>query len=152
MPSNPMLKLLLADWSRTEMTAKPIRQAVFIEEQNVPEQEEWDNYDENALHVVASLDGNPIGTARLTSDAVIGRMAVLSEFRGQGVGTAMLKQLIQIAKKSRLKTVQLNAQKTAVEFYAKHGFIAEGEEFMDAGIPHIKMQLDTTWWSEAIYN
>ena len=137
-----MLKILLADWSRAETTATHVRQAVFIDEQNVPEKDEWGHGDEKALHLVASLDGNPVATARLTADGTIGRMAVLKSFRNQGTGSAMMKQLIKTAKQSRFRVLKLNAQRTAEGFYAKHGFIAQGNEFMDAGIPHIAMQLD----------
>lgn len=137
-----MLKLLLADWLHADVAAIPIREAVFIKEQNVPEVDEWDNDDEHALHLIASLDGNAIGTARLTPKGTIGRMAVLKSFRSQGVGSAMLDRLIEVAKQSKFERVTLNAQRSAEGFYAKHGFIAQGNEFMDAGISHIAMQLD----------
>jgi len=136
-----MLKLLLADWLHADVTAIPIREAVFIKEQNVPEVDEWDDDDEHALHLIASLNGNAIGTARLTPKGTIGRMAVLKDFRHQGVGSAMLSRLIEAAKKSKLESVTLNAQRIAEGFYAQHGFTAKGEEFMEAGIPHITMQL-----------
>jgi len=137
-----MLKILLVDWYRAEITAKHVRQAVFIDEQNVPEEDEWGHGDEEALHLVASLDGNPIATARLTADGTIGRMAVLKSFRNQGTGSAMMEQLIKTAKQNRFRVLKLNAQRTAEGFYAKHGFVAQGDEFMDAGIPHIAMQRD----------
>ena len=137
-----MLKLLLADWLHADVAAIPIREAVFIKEQNVPEVDEWDNDDEHALHLIASLDGNAIGTARLTPKGTIGRMAVLKSFRSQGVGSAMLDRLIEVAKQSKFERVTLNSQRSAEGFYAEHGFIAQGNEFMDAGIPHIAMQLD----------
>lgn len=140
-----MLKILLAEWARAEITAKHVRYAVFIEEQNIAEEDEWDDHDENALHLVASMDGNPIGTARLTSDGTVGRMAVLNSFRNQGTGSAMMKQIIKTAKKSRIKVLRLHAQRTAEGFYVKHGFIAEGEEFLEAGIPHIAMKLELMW-------
>ena len=124
------------------MAAIPIREAVFIKEQNVPEVDEWDNDDEHALHLIASLDGNAIGTARLTPKGTIGRMAVLKSFRNQGVGSAMLDRLIEVAKQSKFESVTLNAQRSAEGFYAKYGFTAQGDEFIDAGIPHIAMQLD----------
>ena len=136
-----MLKILLAEWARAGITAKHVRHADFINEQNIAEEDEWDEYDENALHLIASLDGNPIGTARLTSDGIVGRMAVLDSFRNQGTGSAMMAQIIKTAKKSRMKSLKLHAQRPAEAFYTKHGFIAEGEEFMEAGIPHITMQL-----------
>jgi predicted GNAT family N-acyltransferase len=140
-----MLKILLAEWARAGITAKHVRHAVFINEQKIAEEDEWDEHDENALHLVASLDGNPIGTARLTSDGIVGRMAVLDSFRNQGTGSAMMEQIIKTAKKSRMKELKLHAQRPAEGFYTKHGFIAEGEEFMEAGIPHIAMKLELMW-------
>ncbi len=137
-----MLKILLLDWSRAQITAKHVRQAVFINEQNVPEEDEWGHGDEDALHLVASLDGNPIATARLSADGTIGRMAVLKSFRNQGTGSAMMAQLIKTARQNRFRVLKLNAQRTAEGFYAKHGFVAYGDEFIDAGIAHIAMQRD----------
>ena len=137
-----MLKLLMADWLHADVAAIPIREDVFIKEQNVPEADEWGHGDETALHVVASLDGNAIGTARLTPEGTIGRMAVLKDFRNEGVGSAMLCKLIEAAKQSHFTTLTLNAQRSAECFYAKHGFIAHGGEFIDAGIPHIAMSLE----------
>jgi len=140
MPSNPSLRIVLAEWRRAEIPARHVRQVVFIDEQNVPEAEEWGHGDEEALHVIAMLDGNPIGTARLTADGTIGRMAVLKAFRNQGTGSAMLEELFKTAKRNRFRVLKLNAQRTAEGFYVKHGFIAQGDEFMDAGIPHIAME------------
>jgi predicted GNAT family N-acyltransferase len=136
-----MLKIVLADWFRAETTAKPIRQAVFIEEQHVPEAEEWGHGDEKALHLIASLNGNPVATARLMPDGTVGRMAVLKSYRNQGTGSAIMAKLIETAKQNKFEVLKLNAQRTAERFYAKHGFIAQGDEFMDAGIPHIEMTL-----------
>ncbi len=137
-----MLKILMADWLHADVAAIPIREDVFIKEQNVPEADEWGHGDETALHVIASLDGNSIGTARLTPEGRIGRMAVLKDFRNEGVGSAMLRKLIEAAKQSHFKSLTLNAQRSAEDFYAKHGFIALGDEFIDAGIPHIAMSLE----------
>lgn len=136
-----MLKLLLADWLHADVAAIPIRETVFIKEQNVPEADEWGHGDETALHVVASLDGNAIGTARLTPEGTIGRMAVLKDFRNEGVGSAMLEKLIETAKQSKFNILTLNAQRSAESFYAKYGFTAYGDEFIDARIPHIAMKL-----------
>ncbi len=137
-----MLKILLLDWERAQITATHVRQAVFIDEQNVLEEDEWGHGDEEALHLVASLAGNPIATARLSADGTVGRMAVLKSFRKQGTGSAIMEQLIKTAKQNRFRILKLNAQRTAEGFYAKHGFIAQGDEFIDAGIAHITMQLE----------
>lgn len=117
-----------------------IRRTVFIEEQNVPEELEWDEIDERCYHVVAfAADGTPIGTGRFLLDGHIGRMAVLKEWRGKGVGSAILKMLLVLAQKEGFESVRLHAQAHAVGFYAKHGFKATGKEFMEAGIPHRAM-------------
>ena len=120
-----------------------IRRQVFIEEQQVPEELEWDGLDEDAVHLLVTTgDGAPVATARLLPNGHIGRMAVLTQWRGQGVGTAMLKHLLEIARAQQLSRVFLNAQVSAEGFYAKAGFRSKGEPFMDAGIPHKRMVLE----------
>ena len=118
-----------------------VREKVFIQEQHVPEALEWDGLDVEAIHVVA-LDNHAqvIGTARLLQDGHIGRMAVLPEWRHQGVGSAMLEQLLLIAQQRNLSKVFLHAQTTATGFYERQNFEALGEEFMDADIPHRYME------------
>lgn len=120
---------------------RSVREHVFIQEQGVPEALEWDGLDDEAIHVVA-LDNHAqvIGTARLLKDGHIGRMAVLRQWRHQGVGSALLKELLQIAQQRNLPKVFLHAQVTATGFYERHAFMALGEEFMDAGIPHRYME------------
>ncbi|MFP3873780.1 MAG: GNAT family N-acetyltransferase [Thiohalophilus sp.] len=120
-----------------------IRRQVFIEEQQVPEELEWDGLDDQAIHLLVTVaDDTPIATARLLPDGHIGRMAVLPGWRGQGVGTAMLRRLLELARAQHLPRVFLNAQVSAEGFYAKAGFHSEGEIFMDAGIPHKRMVLE----------
>ena len=110
--------------------------------EKVPEDLEWDEADEHAYHVLAtSSDGDPIGTGRLKQDCQIGRMAVLKEWRGRGVGAAILHTLIALAQKEGCLQVQLNAQTHALAFYRRYGFIATGEEFSEAGIAHRRMLL-----------
>jgi predicted GNAT family N-acyltransferase len=120
---------------------KAVREQVFIREQHVPEELEWDEHDAEAIHLVA-LDKNEqvIATARLLADGHIGRMAVLETWRKHGVGSAMLAKLLLIAQQRQLTRVFLHAQTSAVGFYEHHGFKALGDEFMDAGIPHRYMQ------------
>ncbi len=120
---------------------KIVRETVFIQEQHVPVELEWDELDEAATHVIA-LDNavHVIGTARMLANGHIGRMAVLPAWRHQGVGSAMLKELLLLAQQKQLAKVFLHAQTTAVGFYERHGFEATGEEFMDAGIPHRYME------------
>ena len=132
----------IADWQDDAPALRVIREAVFILEQQVPVELEWDGLDAGCLHVLATDSaGNPVGTARLLPDGHIGRMAVLKEWRGRGVGSALLRLLLAEAKKRQLSRVVLNAQTYAAGFYAKFYFQAVGEEFMDAGIPHVKMIL-----------
>ena len=127
-------------WEEAEPALRVIRTAVFIHEQHVPEAMEWDEFDAISIHLLAcNTIGQPVGTARLLPDGHIGRMAVLKEWRGQGFGSAMLRKLLQELTLRRQQKAQLNAQSSAVPFYEKFGFKVLGEEFMEAGIPHVKM-------------
>jgi predicted GNAT family N-acyltransferase len=132
---------MLLDWADAQVLAKPIRTSVFIQEQHVSEREEWDDEDSTALHVMAFKDGEPVATARLTQKGKIGRMAVLKTHRKQGIGSMMLVKLIAAAKQRGLQDIKLWSQTHAQAFYKKHGFIAQGDEFMDAGILHVEMRL-----------
>ncbi|HLW74549.1 MAG TPA: GNAT family N-acetyltransferase [Gammaproteobacteria bacterium] len=131
-----------ADWELDREALRGLRRTVFIVEQRVPEDEEWDDLDPACLHTLA-LDraGIPIGTGRLTPDGKIGRMAVLKEWRGTGVGSALLAFLVEDARRRGIKDCRLNAQSHALTFYARHGFEPYGEEFMEAGIPHRAMHM-----------
>jgi predicted GNAT family N-acyltransferase len=130
------------NWSASRDMLHAVRRSVFIEEQNVPEELEWDDADARAYHVLAmSSDGTPIGTGRLKLDCSIGRMAVLKNWRRRGVGTAILDTLLALAEKEGCTIVRLHAQTHALEFYARRGFAAIGGEFEEAGIPHRVMEL-----------
>jgi len=130
------------NWIATREKLRALRRAVFIEEQRVPEELEWDDADERCYHVLAtSEEGQPIGTGRLKLDGQIGRMAVARDWRGRGVGGAILESLLALARKEGCTTVRLHAQTHAIGFYAKYGFTAFGEEFDEAGIPHRMMEL-----------
>jgi predicted GNAT family N-acyltransferase len=129
-----------ARWPEDRDALRRVRETVFVEEQGVPLALEWDDQDATARHLLARDDsGNPIGTGRLLPDGHIGRMAVLAAWRGQGVGSALLAGLVSTARQRGLPRVQLNAQCTALGFYERHGFVAQGPEFDDAGIPHRHM-------------
>ena len=128
-----------ADWRTDREILRAIREEVFIREQSVPAEMEWDEFDQQSRHVVAMADGVPIGTGRLLPDGHIGRMAVLRKWRRQGAGGALLMALIETARKLGMSRVMLNAQIQALPFYLRHGFHAEGEEFLDAGIAHRRM-------------
>ncbi len=135
-------KIQLVEWPDQATVLRNIREAVFIHEQHVPVELEWDEFDEISLHALAiNLLGEPVGTARLLPDGHIGRMAVLKEWRRKGFGGAMLMRLLKESKRQGMKEVILNAQTTAIQFYTRFGFIVASKEFMDAGIPHVKMTL-----------
>ncbi|MET0815529.1 MAG: GNAT family N-acetyltransferase [Pseudoxanthomonas sp.] len=120
---------------------RTVRETVFVQEQQVPIEEEWDALDPLCRHVLArDQAGQPIGTGRLTPEHKIGRMAVLADWRGQGVGEAMLAQLMAEARKLGWPAVSLNAQVSAESFYARQGFIPHGERFWEAGIEHQAMR------------
>ena len=121
-----------------------IRRRVFIEEQNVPEELELDDLDATAVHLLASRDGRPIGTARLLIDgetAKIGRVALLPEARGTGAGAALMRAALDELRARGVRTAKLGAQTYAIGFYEKLGFTAYGPENDDAGIPHRDMSL-----------
>jgi predicted GNAT family N-acyltransferase len=129
-------------WRDAREPLSAIRRAVFVVEQRVPEDLEWDEHDANAVHALASTAaGTPIGTGRLLRNGRIGRMAVLSDWRGRGVGSAVLQLLLDAARELGYAELKLHAQTHALDFYARHGFAAAGEEFMEAGIPHREMFL-----------
>ena len=130
-----------AKWTEDRQQLRAIRECVFVREQGVPEELEWDGLDEACVHLVAeTVQGDAIGTVRLLADGHIGRMAVLKEWRGKGVGKALLLQSLEIARTMGLDRVVLNAQTSALGFYQKADFTASGSEFMDAGIPHYRME------------
>lgn len=130
-----------ADWKSDQSTLSNLRRLVFIVEQSVPQEEEWDGQDEDAWHWLATdPDHHPIGTARLLPSGQIGRMAVLAEHRGLKIGAAMLEAAVQKARQLGFQSVFLNAQSHALGFYEKAGFSAVGDEFMEAGIAHYRME------------
>jgi predicted GNAT family N-acyltransferase len=134
----------IADWSREDQRTAllDLRGTVFIQEQGVPEQRERDGLDGECWHVLARDDaGRPIGCGRLTPAHKIGRMAVLREWRGRGVGVALLRELVARALAQGWPEVALDAQVSAIGFYEREDFVAHGEEFEDAGLPHRAMRL-----------
>jgi len=127
-------------WPDAEAEAMRVRDAVFVVEQGVPPEIERDEWDQRSDHALArDREGRALGTGRLLPDGHIGRMAVLPAWRGQGIGSRILDSLVARARERGMKRVVLNAQTHAAPFYARHGFAAFGEEFMEAGIPHVAM-------------
>lgn len=132
----------IVSWHDAEPLLRAVRETVFMREQGVMADLEWDGLDEASRHVLAlNARGDAIGCGRITPDAHIGRMAVLKEWRGRKVGTALLQALLDEAHRLGYAEVDLGAQVQALPFYRRFGFVAEGEVFMDADMPHRKMRL-----------
>jgi predicted GNAT family N-acyltransferase len=136
------VQIRLANYRNDAPAIRTVREAVFVLEQGIPAELEWDNADAQAQHVLALVDSNPIGTGRLLADGRIGRMAVLPQWRGHGVGTALLKQLLELARQGGQHKVYVSAQQAVNGFYQRHGFQPQGEPYREAGILHIKMQCE----------
>jgi predicted GNAT family N-acyltransferase len=126
-------------WQQAEPALRKIRTDVFLIEQAVPLSIEWDAFDASAMHLLATLDGNPVGCARLISNR-IGRMAVQKNCRGFGVGRAILDFAVQTLSKNGEKIAILSSQTHAIDFYLKAGFIIVSDIYQDANIPHVDMQ------------
>ncbi|VCU70886.1 putative N-acetyltransferase YjcF [Pigmentiphaga humi] len=133
-------RLVTGSWDELQTDASSIRQAVFVDEQSVPLELEYDDADAVSLHVVAyDGRGRPVGTGRLLPDGHVGRMAVHRHARGLGVGGAVLDALIEQARQRGHTQLLLHAQTRAQAFYETRGFHAEGDEFLEAGIVHVLM-------------
>lgn len=135
------LDIRAAAWPIDAPALADIRRRVFVLEQAVPEELEWDGEDAAAQHWLALVDGESVGTVRLLADGHIGRMAVLAGHRKLGIGSRLLAAAVGEARRRAIGEVYLHAQVHALPFYLRHGFVAEGEAFMDAGIPHLAMRL-----------
>ena len=135
------LRVALVDWGEAEPAIRTIREAVFVSEQGVPQELEWDGLDSLCAHALAWNDfGEAIGTARMQADGTIGRMAVLKDWRGHGVGHALLQRLLDLGARQGLSRVTLAAQTYIIGFYEQAGFHVISDPFMDAGIPHRLME------------
>jgi len=126
-------------WKDEKEQLRSIRTKVFIEEQQVPVELEWDDADQDAHHFLVHLDNEPVACGRLLPSGQIGRMAVLKPFRKKGVGSKLLLNIIKAAEQQNIGPLFLHAQNHAIPFYEKLGFQVQGDEFMDAGIPHHEM-------------
>lgn len=135
------IDIRLGDWEKLGNDARAVRTEVFLIEQRIPIALEWDDMDAVSIHAVAyDAAGQAVGTGRLLPDRHIGRMAVRQARRGEGIGAAILAALMQAARLRGDPDIVLNAQVHAQAFYARFGFVQEGEEFPDAGIPHVAMR------------
>jgi len=142
MTKSPDFRVRLVDWREASTALSRIRTTVFVGEQKVPPEIEIDGRDPGCAHALAeSAAGEAIGTGRLLPDGRIGRMAVLAAWRNRGVGAALLAALVDEARRRGLREVHLHAQVGARRFYERHGFVPEGDEYLEAGIPHIGMRL-----------
>lgn len=141
---NEQLIIQSGTWDALVQDLKPIREQVFIQEQNIAAGDEWDELDALSLHFVVYLDDHAIATARLLSNHSIGRVAVLQSHRGFGIGQQLMQAVINEAQKQQRPFVKLSSQVHAIGFYQALGFKAYGEQYLDCGIPHIDMQLSLT--------
>ncbi len=131
------------DWSHAEARARHVRNAVFILEQKVPVELEWDEWDVSSEHALAlDATGGAVGTARLLPDGHLGRMAVLGPWRGRGIGRALALALLSRARERGMRRIELHAQTHAIGFYRALGFTEFGAPFDEAGIPYIAMALE----------
>lgn len=134
------LRIELLPWDQARVHAAPIRFTVFVEEQGVPREIELDEQDELCVHAVVFSREQALATGRLLPDGHIGRMAVLRQWRGRGIGGLILKRLMDCAKARGDSEVALSAQVHAVAFYRAHGFVPHGDEYVEAGIRHQAMK------------
>ncbi|MCP4235897.1 MAG: GNAT family N-acetyltransferase [Aestuariibacter sp.] len=132
-----------ASWAEHKETLIELRSQVFVDEQKVPPSIEIDGLDPQCKHVKATADGMVIGTGRLLPDGHIGRMCIHKDYRQHGIGSLLLKNLVEQALSANYPHIALNSQSYAVPFYEKNGFVVDSEEFMDAGIPHRHMSFKT---------
>ncbi len=139
------LKVEIVKWIDEHESLKMIRQKVFIEEQKVTSQLEWDGMDEEAIHFLAFKNEKAIGCARafvIKNHMQLGRMAVLKAYRGESVGTALIEKVITTAKLNQLSAIYISAQCHAIDFYKKFGFEVTSDIYLDAEIQHRDMKLE----------
>ncbi len=128
-------------WDQYGEILRAIRGQVFIVEQKVPEEIERDDKDETATHFLLTRNAEPLGCGRMQPDGKIGRMAVLQQHRGQGLGRQLLDFIVEQARHQGIRRLYLHAQTHALDFYHDAGFATVGDEFEEAGIPHSAMEL-----------
>jgi len=128
-------------WDTERPALERVRREVFVREQGIPESDEWDDEDATSVHILATLNREPVGTGRLNRAGKIGRIAVLPGLRGRGIGSLILDRLLEEARRLGIREPCLHAQVQAVLFYERLGFERKGEVFDEAGIPHVRMSL-----------
>ncbi len=137
-----MYKIIEGDWEQLEQHAKYIREQVFIQEQGITPEDEWDDLDAVVLHFIVSDKEQPIATARLLPQHSVGRVAVLMPYRKQGIGKILMQHIIEYARNHKMPYLKLSAQTYVTAFYEALGFKVQGEVYEDCGIPHIDMVLE----------
>jgi predicted GNAT family N-acyltransferase len=142
-----------AKWPEDAELLRKLREQVFVIGQRVDPHIEWDGKDKDCSHVlILDKQQQAIATGRLEPSGKLGRIAVIMTWRGKGLGSIVVNQLIEFAKEQGRESLYLNSQSHALEFYEKFGFIPKGHVFMEAGIPHQRMELDLTKLSSTITN
>lgn len=140
MNSLDTLQIRLAGWEQESAAIRAVRNAVFSDEQGISETLDFDGQDHECVQVLARIgEGDAIGTARMLPDGHVGRIAVHKEWRGRGVGTRLVEFLTDVARDRGFPEIHLHSQAQAAGFYARLGFEARGETFMEAGIEHVLM-------------
>lgn len=141
MSERPQVHVRLVSWHEQAASLCRVRETVFVHEQGVPPELELDEHDATAVHALAEdTEGRPVGAGRLLPDGHIGRLAVLAEMRGLGLGRALLDTLVDAARQNGHDQAVLNAQVHALDFYLRAGFTVSSEPFMEAGIEHQEMR------------
>ena len=136
-----MLSVENGDWDQLQQDARLIRELVFIVEQNIPEQDEWDDQDAISQHFVVYDRDQPVATARLLQNNSVGRVAVIQKYRGQGIGRMIMLDIIRYAQQQPRPFLKLSSQVHAISFYEKLGFVTQGDPYDEWGIPHIEMMM-----------
>lgn len=137
-----MYEVIAGGWEQLEKDAKYIREQVFIQEQGIASEDEWDDFDATAVHFMVYDKGQPIATARLLPQHSVGRVAVLMPYRKQSIGKILMQHIIDYARNQKLPYLKLSAQTYVTAFYEALGFKVQGEVYQDCGIPHIDMVLE----------
>lgn len=136
-----MLTARRIDWATHGEVCLAVRQQVFVREQGIAPSLEFDGRDPDCIHVLAQHGDQAVGTARMLPDAHIGRVAVLAPWRGHGVGRLLMAALIEEARLRGESAVHLASQESAIDFYRRLGFVAHGDMYLEADIPHLDMTL-----------
>ena len=141
-PSLDKIKIVETTWAISEVHLRAVRTPVFIQEQLVTPKFEWDNIDATAVHVLATLNNEAIACLRIIDYHKIGRMAVLKQYRGNGLGAALLLAAVAICKTHGAQQITLSAQTHAISFYEKCGFKISSAVYQDLHIPHVDMRME----------